>query len=124
MYRLNDGIRISLQPIWHPYIGRIRTWRRDFEQALERVVRSAVARDILQALASGDGNPTFNDAASAELTAEWRRLEELPRPDNQHAYLEFIRPAFEAHALLLVTLSQTPSTIPSHHRASCVDPEN
>lgn len=109
MYRLNDGIRISLQPIWHPHIGRIRTWRRDFEQALERVARSSAARDILQALAAGDGNPSFNDATSAELTAEWRRLEELPRPDNQHAYLEFIRPAFEAHALLLVALSHTPS---------------
>ena len=108
MYRLYDGIRISLQPIWHPYIGRIRAWRRDFEQALSRVASSPAAIEILGAIASGDAEYSFDESASAELTAEWQRLEELPRPDSQHAYLEFILPAFEAHALLLITLSHTP----------------
>lgn len=109
MYRLHDGIQISLQPIWHPYIGQIRAWRRSYEQALARVVSSPAAIEVLGSMLSGEQECSFNEAASPELTDEWRRLEELPRPDSQHAYLEFILPAFEAHAMLLTALSHTVS---------------
>mgnify|MGYP000911231467 CR=1 FL=1 len=110
MYRLHDGIRISLQPIWHPYIGAIRTWRRDYEQALDRVAGTPAAIRVLEAMLSGEHDYSFNLEASALLTAEWQRLEELPHPDSQHAYLEFILPAFEAHAMLLTVLSHTPTS--------------
>lgn len=105
MYRLLDGIRVSLQPIWHPHIGRIRAWHHDYEQTLARVVGSAAAIKALTAIYAGETESNFIATTSPELTAEWRRLEELPRPDSQHAYLEFILPAFEAHALLLTALS-------------------
>lgn len=108
MYRLYDGIRISLQPIWHPYIGQIRAWRRDFEQSLARVTASPEAIAVLEAYLTGAREYTFDEQASAPLTAEWKRLEDLPRPDSQHAYLEFILPAFEAHELLLTVLSHVP----------------
>jgi len=107
MYRLHDGIRISLQPIWHPYIGAIRTWRRDYEQALDRVAGTPAAIQVLESMLSGEHDYGFNADASRQLTAEWQRLEDLPRPDSQHAYLEFILPAFEAHAMLLTVLSHT-----------------
>lgn len=109
MYRLYDGIKISLQPIWHPYIGQIRAWRRDYEQALDRVVGSPAAIRTLAAIIAGEQESAFDESVSAELTAQWRRLEELPHPDSTHAYLEFILPAFEAHGLLLAALSHAPT---------------
>ena len=105
MYRLYDGIQISLQPMWHPYIGQIRTWLNDYAQALARTADRPEVLDLLVSIFSGEGDYSFDESASPELTAEWRRLQELPRPSGGHAYLEFIYPSFESHELLLVALS-------------------
>jgi carbon-monoxide dehydrogenase large subunit len=60
----------------------------------------------------GEEEVSFDEAASLELTAAWMRLEELPRPDGGHAYLDYILPAFESHQLLMIALSRCPATQP------------
>lgn len=107
MYRFHDGIQLSLQPIWHPHASDIRMWLSDFGNALESVAKSPARAAFLAALLDGQEHGSFDDAASTELTTAWQRLQELPRPDSGHAYLDFILPAFESHEYLLTTLSRT-----------------
>lgn len=71
------------------------------------VAGTPAAIQVLESMLSGEHDYGFNADASRQLTAEWQRLEDLPRPDSQHAYPAFILPAFEAHAMLLTVLSHT-----------------
>ena len=106
MYRFYDGIQLSLQPGWHPYAAEIRTWLNDFGQALDRVASNPQIIEFMAKMFDGGEEYVFNEA-SPELTAAWERLEALPRPTSNHAYLDYIFPAFESHSLLLVVLSHT-----------------
>ncbi|MGD9710528.1 MAG: xanthine dehydrogenase family protein molybdopterin-binding subunit [Thermomicrobiales bacterium] len=112
MYRFHDGIQLSLQPMWHPYQSDIRMWLRDFGEALDRVSSSPELVEFMNGMFVGEEEVSFDEAASLELTAAWMRLEELPRPDGGHAYLDYILPAFESHQLLMIALSRCPATQP------------
>ncbi|MCP5364533.1 MAG: xanthine dehydrogenase family protein molybdopterin-binding subunit [Hyphomicrobiales bacterium] len=108
MYRFYDGIQISLQPTWHPYVGQIRGWLRDFDQLLDRVARSPRTLDVLVQMFSGEREFVFEQEADAQLKAQWGRLQSLPRPDGGHAYLDYIIPALESHEMLLIACSNAP----------------
>lgn len=95
------------QPSWHPYVAQIAACRDDFEQALALVADAPQTLELSAALVDGETELGFDEAASPELTAAWRRLEALPLPSGHHPYLAEILPALEAHRLLLVALSQT-----------------
>lgn len=95
------------QPSWHPYVSQIAACHSDFDQALALAAKRPAALERLAALLDGDAEPPFDDEASRDLTAAWRRLEALPRPSGQHPYLDEILPALDALRLLLVALSTT-----------------
>jgi len=105
MYGFLDGIQISLQPIWHPHIGGIRTWLRDFERSLDLAAERPDVLEILVGIFEGELEHGFNDLVSPELTDEWHRLMDLPRPGGGHSYLDYINPSLEAHELLLIAFS-------------------
>ena len=95
------------QPSWHPYVAQIADCQDDFEHALAQAADAPQTLELVAALVDGYAEPAFDEAASLELTAAWRRLEALPMPSGQHPYLDEILPALEAHRLLLVALSHT-----------------
>ena len=109
MYRLFDGIQISLQPTWHPYVGQIRGWLRDYSQLLDHAARSPRVLDVLAQMFSGERDCMFEPQAGGEWTAQWERLQALPRPDGGHAYLDYIIPALESHEMLLIAFSNAPA---------------
>jgi hypothetical protein len=107
---LNDLRRMSArlpmpQPSWHLYAPQISACRNDFEQALALAADSPDAVERVAALVGGELELTFDPDTSPELSAAWRRLEELPIPDGHHPYLDEILPTLEALRLLLVALS-------------------
>ena len=95
------------QPTWHRYVAQITGCRADFERALDLAAEHPETLGLVATLIDGSAEPSFDPAASAELTAAWQRLEALPMPSGQHPYLDDILPALEAHGLLLVALSHT-----------------
>lgn len=109
MYRFYDGIQISLQPTWHPYVGQIRGWLRDFGQMLDRAAASPAVVDVLAQMFSGERELAFQSDLDPDLAAQWDRLRNLPRPDGGHAYLDYILPALDSHEMLLVACSNVPS---------------
>jgi carbon-monoxide dehydrogenase large subunit len=109
MYRFHDGIQISLQPIWHPYVGQIRGWLRDYGQLLDRAARSPRVLDVLGRMFSGELECAFDPSTDAALTVQWERLQALPRPEGGHAYLDYILPALESHEALLIAFSNAPA---------------
>jgi carbon-monoxide dehydrogenase large subunit len=106
MYGFLDGIQISLQPIWHPHIGQIRTWLNDYERSLGLAAERPDVLELLGGIFAGELEYGFDDLASPELTAEWQRLLDLPRPGGGHSYMDYINPALESHELLLIAFSQ------------------
>lgn len=94
-------------PSWHLYAAQIAGYRDDFEHALAQASAAPRTLDLVTALVDGTAELVFDEAASLELTAAWRRLEALPMPSGHHPYLDEILPALEAHRLLLVALSHT-----------------
>lgn len=106
----------AAQPSWHPYMDEIAAYWNDFEYAVERATASPRAVELLATLIEGEAELGFvEEAAPPELIEAWRRTEALPHPDDpdcapasgQHAYLDDILPALEAHRLLLIALSHT-----------------
>ena len=94
------------QPGWHPYVAQIVSCRGDFEKAIALAAEHPPALEQLAALLDEDAEPTFAPDASPQLTAAWRRLEDLPLPSGQHPYLDEILPALDALRSLLIALSQ------------------
>jgi len=111
MYRFYDGIQISLQPTWHPYVGQIRGWLRDYSQLLDRAAGSPHVLNVLAQMFSGEFDCAFEPKADATWTAQWERLQALPRPDGGHAYLDYILPALESHEALLIAFSNAPADV-------------
>lgn len=109
MYRFYDGIQISLQPTWHPYVGQIRGWLRDYGQLLDHAAASPAVVNVLAQMFSGEREFSLQSGADADMTAQWERLQALPRPDGGHAYLDYIIPALESHQLLLIACTNAPT---------------
>ena|GEM_PF-1915452 len=95
------------QPAWHPYVPLIAAARDDLERALALAAERPDSLELAAALLDGGPEPAFDEDASPELTAAWRRLEALPLPDGRHPYLDDILPVVEGLRLLLVALSRT-----------------
>jgi hypothetical protein len=92
---------------WHAWVDVIAQLRADVSVALDVLDEDDEARRALAGLI--DDGRTYSDEREDAVAAAIRRLDELPRPDGKHPYLEDILPALEVAEVVLAAVASAPA---------------
>jgi hypothetical protein len=112
-----DGVLDELRAIWertpvprerwHAWVDVIAELHADVSAGLDVLDGDDEAQRALAGLIEDGREPARGpeDAVAAAI----RRLDELPRPDGKHPYLEDILPALEVAEVVLAAVASTPA---------------
>lgn len=93
---------------WHAWVDVIAQLHADVSVGLDVLDGDDEARRALGGLIE-DGRAATNGGPEDAVAAAIRRLDELPRPDGKHPYLEDILPALEVAEVVLAAVASAPA---------------
>lgn len=93
---------------WHSWVDAIAHLHEDVTVGLDVLDAEEEARSALAGLIEG-GPVGAAGEHEGEIAVALRRLDELPRPDGRHPYLEDILPALEVAEVVLAAVASSPA---------------
>ena len=93
---------------WHAWVDVIAQLHEDVSVGLDVLDADDEARCALAGLIE-DGRAATDVGRDDAVAAAIRRLDELPRPDGKHPYLEDILPALEVAEVVLAAVASAPA---------------